>query len=364
VMLVGNRVPPNLRNSLDHHGFEWKEISVSELIAYLKSRNDVDLLAQLDEEVEGSFKMPLQEIKDKVVKKIKEHRRTKQEELIEVAEDYVEKFSEEPPDVVPKTITRLEYELLITNPYKFTEREFFYEVHVVHRKRADLKIETYQIKRSPLVKSFGWGIHRNQEGKLALVPLESDRYKELQESIKRTKSYCKNKPTEAEYFKKAKMSDMRYKEEDMIEIPPSVRILPMDAKGEFNGRSTEDVQQNFFLVELPSRTNCKYPYHKAGLKAPPGTIVLFQYDSRLIASAHLIRTEKFEKPEDVYDGALYFDAKSITIFDPIDAEAVFLIWSEFKGFARTKWSLNPDRFPLFVTELSGVKIVNVKEREP
>lgn len=150
----------------------------------------------------------------------------------------------------------------------------------------------------------------------------------------------------------------------MIEIPPMVRILPMDAKGEFNGRSIEDVQQNYFLVELPSRTNCKYPYHKAGLKAPPGTIVFFQYDSRLIASARLTRTEKFENPEDGYDGALYFDAKSISIFDPFDADAVFLIWSEFKGFARTKWSLNPEMYPIFVAELSGVKMIKVKEREP
>lgn len=52
VMLIGNRVPPNLRNSLDHHGFEWKEISVSELITYLKNKNDDHLLAQFDEEAQ------------------------------------------------------------------------------------------------------------------------------------------------------------------------------------------------------------------------------------------------------------------------------------------------------------------------
>lgn len=50
VMLIGNRVPPNLRNSLDHHGFEWKEIPVSELITYLKNKNDDDLLSQFNEE--------------------------------------------------------------------------------------------------------------------------------------------------------------------------------------------------------------------------------------------------------------------------------------------------------------------------
>jgi hypothetical protein len=145
----------------------------------------------------------------------------------------------------------------------------------------------------------------------------------------------------------------------MIEIPPMVRILPMDAKGEFSGRSIEDVQQDFFLVKLPSRTNCRYPYHKAGLKAPPGTIIFFQYDKRLIASARLTRIEKFEKTEDGYNGALYFDVKSITIFDPIDDEAVSLMWPEFKGFARAKWFLNSEMYPAFVEKLSRVKRVNV-----
>lgn len=50
VMLIGNRVPPNLRVSLDHHGFEWKEIPVSELIKYLENIKDADLLGQFKEE--------------------------------------------------------------------------------------------------------------------------------------------------------------------------------------------------------------------------------------------------------------------------------------------------------------------------
>ena len=43
VMLVGNRVPPNLRRSLDHHGFEWKEIKIAELITHLKEKGDKDV---------------------------------------------------------------------------------------------------------------------------------------------------------------------------------------------------------------------------------------------------------------------------------------------------------------------------------
>jgi len=49
-----------------------------------------------------------------------------------------------------------------------------------------------------------------------------------------------------------------------------------------------------------------------GLNAESGTIVLFQYEGKLIASATLTEVERFEKPEKgTYCGALYFDANSI-----------------------------------------------------
>jgi len=40
IMLAGNRVPPNLRKALDHHGIEWKEISYSMLKSFLKEKKD------------------------------------------------------------------------------------------------------------------------------------------------------------------------------------------------------------------------------------------------------------------------------------------------------------------------------------
>ena len=40
----------NLRNALDHHGFEWREIPVSELISFLKDKNDAELLEEFKEE--------------------------------------------------------------------------------------------------------------------------------------------------------------------------------------------------------------------------------------------------------------------------------------------------------------------------
>jgi hypothetical protein len=118
----------------------------------------------------------------------------KPEELIEVAEDCEAERAMEPPDGgLNKTIQRIAYEVLIENPYTYSEMELFHEVHVVRRNRSDLKLESYNIKRHPLVQRFGWGIHRNKEGKLALVAVDSKKYRELQQSIKTTKAYRRSK---------------------------------------------------------------------------------------------------------------------------------------------------------------------------
>jgi hypothetical protein len=50
VMLIGTRVPPNLRKSLDHHGIAWKEITLVHLVNFLSSKCDADLLRVFEEE--------------------------------------------------------------------------------------------------------------------------------------------------------------------------------------------------------------------------------------------------------------------------------------------------------------------------
>jgi hypothetical protein len=47
VMIIGNRVPRNLRHSLDYHGLEWKEISESVLINHLEKDKDKESLKYL-----------------------------------------------------------------------------------------------------------------------------------------------------------------------------------------------------------------------------------------------------------------------------------------------------------------------------
>jgi hypothetical protein len=50
VMLVGNRVPPNIGKSLDHHGIAWKEITYANLKQFLTIKNDTQFLKLFDQD--------------------------------------------------------------------------------------------------------------------------------------------------------------------------------------------------------------------------------------------------------------------------------------------------------------------------
>lgn len=135
---------------------------------------------------------------------------------------------------------------------------------------------------------------------------------------------------------------------------PAVRIWPMSDKLEgFRGRSIEDVQSRLFLRDLPA---CKgrYRYPSAGLNAAPGTIVLFQYRARIIASATFLRDEKYERPLRDYGGAIFVDVASIRTFDPLDVEAMRKAWPSFRAFGHVKQYLNPARYPMFKRRLKNV----------
>jgi hypothetical protein len=65
IMLIGNRVPPNMRHSLEHHGFEWREFTVPHLIVYLTAREDAEFLKYFGEDTipAATAPVPLSDIK-------------------------------------------------------------------------------------------------------------------------------------------------------------------------------------------------------------------------------------------------------------------------------------------------------------
>lgn len=139
-------------------------------------------------------------------------------------------------------------------------------------------------------------------------------------------------------------------------VSPPVRILPPNLQ-EFPGcHSAAEVQEKFFLDELPLRQGACFLYKERGVKAEPGTVVLFQCENRLIASAVFSRAQPFDQPDPQgYKGGLYFDAKTIKVFDPVDADGVRKIWPNFKGFSHVRQSLPLKGYPAFAQSLKGVE---------
>jgi hypothetical protein len=88
------------------------------------------------------------------------------------------------------TVASLQHDLLTARPYTMTLEDLILAVHVrragmsedeaVERAeaiRAELFAKPHPCMRaSPLPKSYGWGVHHDDEGRIAIVGVESDEY--------------------------------------------------------------------------------------------------------------------------------------------------------------------------------------------
>jgi len=127
----------------------------------------------------------------------------------------------------------------------------------------------------------------------------------------------------------------------------AVRIWPMSDKAPgFVGRSIEDVQRKTFLRDLV-KSKGRFRYRSSGLNAPAGTVILFQFKARIIASAVFLRDEKFERPRGGHGGAIYVEVGSVRTFEPVDVEGMRKVWAGFRGYGHVKQWLNPTLYGVF-----------------
>ena len=109
--------------------------------------------------------------------------------FIEVADDCKAAEGLPPPEKQAKTIARMQYELIYANPYQYTSDDV---VFTVYAERAGIGAADREFKRaelfskgqpclrsSPLAKTYGWGIHYDGAGKIALYPRGSEDYERL-----------------------------------------------------------------------------------------------------------------------------------------------------------------------------------------
>jgi len=122
---------------------------------------------------------------------MKEHTTNYFDTLIEIAEDSPVKQAEIPSiKGDQKTIAYIQYELLIDHPYQYTSDDLIFKCHALRKEidpvewqeaRADFFSKGQACMRaSPLTKRYGWGVHSDHSGKIALVASESDEYHNLQ----------------------------------------------------------------------------------------------------------------------------------------------------------------------------------------
>lgn len=110
--------------------------------------------------------------------------------FIEVAEDCPVKNAEIPKAKGgAKTIPVLQYEMLVDKPYQYTQEDVLFEVFAernsVPNEERQMAREKFFSKGQPclrtsqLGKRYGWGMHHDADGKVALYAMESEEYQTL-----------------------------------------------------------------------------------------------------------------------------------------------------------------------------------------
>ena len=113
--------------------------------------------------------------------------------FIGVAEDCPLPVAEVPPPKEPKTAVRVEYEMAVNSPYTYTSDDIVYESN---GRRKGISWEAFFSKGQPCLRSsalgkrYGWGIHCNNAGGVAIYAVESAEYKRLSsdESLRHLKA--------------------------------------------------------------------------------------------------------------------------------------------------------------------------------
>lgn len=121
---------------------------------------------------------------------MKVHTTNYENTFIQIAADCPATKGEIPPlKGETKTAANIQFELIRKNPYKYTSDDILFQVFA---ERNDLTKSEYKEARerffskgqacfraSPLTKRYGWGLHSDREGKVALYGCETDEYKRL-----------------------------------------------------------------------------------------------------------------------------------------------------------------------------------------
>jgi hypothetical protein len=110
--------------------------------------------------------------------------------FIEVAEDTkVDRGTMPVAKGDQKTIAEWQYNLLTNSPYKFTSDDIFFQVYANRNELTEPEHEEARknffskgqpcFRSSPLTKNYGFGVHSDSEGKVAIFGMETEQYQQF-----------------------------------------------------------------------------------------------------------------------------------------------------------------------------------------
>ena len=110
--------------------------------------------------------------------------------FIEIAEDCPTGAGEMPvAKGDAQTAATIQFEKIKANPYKYTSDDVLFHTFAVKKDLTDAEMEAERtlffskgqpcFRASPLTKRYGWGIHNDAEGKIAIFAADSEAYQRL-----------------------------------------------------------------------------------------------------------------------------------------------------------------------------------------
>ena len=126
---------------------------------------------------------------------MKVHTTNYQDTFIEIADDCIATIGETPPvKGTAKTIANMQFEMIGDSPYKYTSDDVLFHCFAAKNKIVKSQLKTAReqffskgqpcFRASPLTKRYGFGIHSDKNGKIALYGCDTVGYKKLSKDKK------------------------------------------------------------------------------------------------------------------------------------------------------------------------------------
>lgn len=121
---------------------------------------------------------------------MKVHTTNYQDTFIGIADDCLAMGGEVPPTKgEAKSVANIQFDIVNKNPYKFTSDEILFQVYAERNDLTESELEKAReqffskgqpcFRTSPLTKRYGWGVHYDKDGKIALFGCETAEYKKF-----------------------------------------------------------------------------------------------------------------------------------------------------------------------------------------